>query len=73
MATKKIIKCSICGRVLENAKQDEDGFVYGIGCNNPYPLAFNVCCDICDENIVLPARRSIFNEMHKAEEENKSK
>lgn len=73
MAKKKVIRCGICGRVIENAKQDKDGFVYGFGCNNPYPLAYNVCCDICDEHIVIPTRVALLEEMRQAKEEQKNK
>lgn len=59
MSNKKVIRCEICERVIENAKQDEDGTIYGIGCNNPFPLRYRVCCDDCNNMIVRPLRNTI--------------
>ena len=59
MSNSKIIRCEICGRIIENAKQDKDGTIYGIGCNNPFPLRYRVCCDSCSSSIISPLRNTI--------------
>lgn len=65
--TKKIT-CEVCGRILENAKQDEEGVIYGTGCNNPDPLYYTVCCDECNKNLVIPIREAIVEAKHIVEE-----
>lgn len=59
MLNSKDIRCGICERVIENANQDKNGTIYGIGCNNPFPLRYRVCCDDCNNMIVKPLRNTI--------------
>ncbi len=70
--TKKIT-CEICGKILENAKQDEDGYICGIGCNNPAPLNYIVCCDECNKVIVMPIREVIAEARHIVKEKKDKK
>lgn len=71
MSNKKVFRCEICGRVLEHAKQDDDGIIYGVGCNNPDPLKYKVCCDVCVEYAVIPARINEAYVISLAEKERK--
>ncbi len=73
MSRKKVIRCEICGRVIKGAKQDKDGLFYGIGCNNPDPLKYKVCCDVCDEYVVIPARVNEAYAINLAEIEKRNK
>lgn len=51
------IKCAICGRELENK--------FG---NNPYPIVEAEgarCCNVCNDNFVIPARIDGINSIEK--------
>jgi rRNA maturation endonuclease Nob1 len=49
---KLMKKCILCGKAFTE---------YG---NNPWPVAHSGrCCDVCDANVVIPARMRLAGEM----------
>lgn len=61
MSQIKDISCGICNRIIGNAELGKDGTIRGIGCNNPFPIRYRVCCDSCNNDIVIPLREKISN------------
>lgn len=47
---KEILKCSICGKVIE---PNSFGWAFG---NNAWPINDGRCCDYCNYYVVIPAR-----------------
>ena len=75
MKGNKII-CDICGKVIEEAIETEiaeNGRIYGIGCNNPDPLNYTVCCNECNAGIVMPIRNAISSARQLIEYDSKEK
>jgi len=50
------MKCCICGGEIEKKVNPKNGEVYWDCGNNAEPVKRGRCCDVCNMEVVIPAR-----------------